>query len=421
MEITISVPGSKSITQRAIVIASLADGESTLDGFLDSEDTRLLRSALSQLGIESIEQGKALKIQGKAGYFSPCSKPLFMGNNGTGIRLLASLVALGNGSYILTGSERMKERPIEPLLDALRKWDVDCHCLEGHASPPVQITGGGLKGGETILSANLSSQFLSSLLLVAPYCREPAVIRLNGTLVSRPYVYITLAVMGEFGINVTISKEDSDKDMFVAPQGSYQPRRYQIEGDASSASYFWAAAAVTGAKVTVANIPQNPLQGDARFADILGLMGCMVERKKGQGVSVTGPARGELKSIDIDMKFWPDVVPTLAVVAAFANGATRITNVEHLRLKETDRIRAIATELSRLGVAVEELKDGLIIHGGTPLHSGVIETYDDHRIAMAFAVAGLFVQGLEIKEPECVKKSFPNFWQLWENVRKQLT
>lgn len=420
MEITVSVPGSKSITQRAIVIASLADGESSLEGFLDSEDTQLLRAALKQLGIDSFAKGNALVVKGNGGNFSPCSDPVFMGNNGTGIRLLASLVALGKQSYVLTGTERMKERPIEPLLDALKKWDVNCLCLEANQAPPVQISGGGLKGGLTVLSANLSSQFLSSLLLVAPYCKEPAEIRLSGALVSRPYVDITLAVMQEFGVGVKTSLDDG-KDVFLVPQGRYQPRFYQIEGDASSASYFWAAAAVTGNTVTVANIPQDPLQGDAKLADLLGMMGCKVEKNKGRGVSVTGPPKGGLKAIEIDMKSWPDVVPTLAVVAAFANGITRITNVAHLRIKETDRIKAVATELSRLGAKVEELPDGLVIHGGARLQPATIETYDDHRIAMAFAVAGLNVSGIEIKEPECVKKSFPNFWQLWGELKANLS
>jgi len=407
----ITVPGSKSITQRALAVAALADGVSRLVGPLDSEDTRLFRNALAELGIAVEETGDVWSVRGAAGGFHAASGDIFMGNNGTGIRFLVSMVALGSGQYLLSGTERMAERPIWPLLEALRSWGADARSVYGTGCPPVRIDARGLSGGETVLSAAKSSQFLSSLLIVAPYTREPARIRLEGPLVSRPYVDLTLAVMASFGAGV---KEEAG--VFFVPRGRYRAREYHVEGDASSASYFWAAAAVTGGRVTVRNIPEHSLQGDAVFADILGRMGCGVEKGPG-GVTVSGPSGGtSLSGLDIDMGEWPDVVPTLAVVAAFAQGRTVIRNVGHLRIKETDRIRAVATELARLGARVEEMPDGLVIDGGMPIGGARVRTYDDHRIAMAFAVAGLRVPGIEIEDPECVKKSFPGFWEVWKGM-----
>lgn len=409
MDVKITVPGSKSITQRAIAVAALADGTSRLIGPLESEDTLLFRKALSQLGIFIEDADGSWLVHGQGGRILPAGGEIFMGNNGTGMRFLASIAALGEGRYVLKGTERMAERPIEPLLSALRAWGAGALSLRGTGCPPVAIEGRGLEGGEVSLSAGLSSQYLSSLLIVAPYARKAARIRLDGPLVSRPYVDITLSVMASFGVEAW-----EDAGVFSIPRGAYHAREYRVEGDASSASYFWAGAAVSGGRVTVTNIPEKALQGDAAFADILGLMGCSVE-KGPEGVAVQGPKEG-LSAIEIDMGSWPDVVPTLAVTAAFARGRTVIRNVAHLRIKETDRIRAVAAELVRLGADVSELPDGLVIEGGRGLHGARIRTYDDHRIAMAFAVAGLRVPGVEIEDPGCVKKSFPGFWDLWRRL-----
>ncbi|RPI54824.1 MAG: 3-phosphoshikimate 1-carboxyvinyltransferase, partial [Deltaproteobacteria bacterium] len=263
---------------------------------------------------------------------------------------------------------------------------------------------------KNLLSVSKSSQYLSSLLLVAPIARNPAKITMDGPFVSRPYVDLTLAVMAAFGVKV-----QEKGDSFLVPHMTYKAKKYQIEGDASSASYFWAAAAVTGGKITVENIPPYALQGDAAFADILSSMGCSIKKDSG-GVTVQGPSRGMLKAIEVDMGRWPDVVPTLAVVAAFAQGTTVIKNVAHLRIKETDRLKAVAQELSKIGTSVKELEDGLIIEGTRDMHGSLIDTYDDHRIAMAFAVAGLRVSGIRIKDPVCVQKSFPAFWQHWQEI-----
>ncbi len=412
LKATVTVPGSKSITQRALVTAALGEGQSLLEGCLDSEDTRLLRQALSSLGVDIREEGRdTWRVTGCGGRIAPSPSDegieIFMGNNGTGIRFLASLLCLGEGEYLLTGSERMAQRPIGPLLDALNQWGGDTRALSKGGCPPVEIKAHGLEGGTARLAAGKSSQFLSSMLLVAPYTRRPARIELEGPLVSRPYVDITLKVIEAFGL-----KAREAEGVFQVPQGRYRGRSYQVEGDASSASYFWAAAAVTGGRVTVANIPPDPMQGDAAIADIFGRMGCEVEKGPG-GVTVTGPASGGLEAVEVDMGRWPDMVPTLAVVAAFAKGTTRITNCAHLRIKETDRLAAVAAELSRIGVEVNEGRDFLEIKGGRPLKGAVIKTYDDHRIAMAFAIAGLCVEGITIEEPQCVVKSFPGFWKAW--------
>jgi len=407
---TIRVPGSKSITQRALVVASLAEGDSELKGPLDSEDTRLLKKALIYLGISIKDKEGDWTIEGQGGKILPVKQDIYLGNNGTGIRFMASLVSLGQGTYRLTGTKRMAERPIGPLLEALKAWGAEAKSIEKTGCPPVEIQAHGLEGGETILSASKSSQYLSSLLLVAPIVRNPAKITLNGPLVSRPYVDLTLAVMQAFGVKV----QERDNS-FLVPHMTYNAKTYQIEGDASSASYFWAAAAVTGGRITVENIPPNSLQGDAAFVDILADMGCSV-KKDALGITVQGPPGGVLKAVEVDMGRWPDMVPTLGVVAAFASGTTVIKNVAHLRIKETDRLKAVAQELTKIGTSVKELKDGLIIEGTRDMHGSAIDTYNDHRIAMAFSVAGLRVPGIRIKDPSCVSKSFPSFWQHWQNI-----
>lgn len=411
----INVPGSKSITQRALVAAALGRGRSRLHTPLDSEDTRLLRNALSLMGAEiNDSDSNVWEIDGTSGMLIAPETEIFMGNNGTGIRFMVSVAALADGTTTLTGTERMSERPVEQLLNALEEWGVSSRSLKDNGCPPVKIMGRGISGGRTHLVAEKSSQFLSSLLLAAPYAASPAEIALKGGLVSRPYVDITIAVMSDFGIDT-----EERENVFYVPRGCYRGRDYHVEGDASSSSYFWAAAAITGKSVTVSNMPVNPLQGDAAFADILGKMGCHVE-KGPKGVTVTGPGDGNLKAVEIDMKKWPDVVPTLAAVAVFANGETVIKNVPHLRIKETDRLKAMATELSRTGAEVKELDDGLVIRGGSSLHGGEIETYDDHRIAMSMSLVGLRQDGVIILDPSCVNKSFPAFWKRWDEMRDTL-
>ncbi len=415
MTIEITVPGSKSITQRALVTAALAKGESCLSSALDSEDTRLLRNGLRQFGVAIDDSSDPWTIHGTAGRLKEPSNEIFMGNNGTGIRFLISVAALVRGTSILSGSKRMEERPAGPLLEALSQLGVEAVSIKGTGCPPVKITSNGLSGGKVRLSASISSQFLSSILLVAPCAAEPLSIVLDGKLVSRPYVDITKKVMKDFGIEVRESG-----DTFVVPKSFYQGRPYQIEADASSASYFLAAAAVTGRAVRIKNLPPDPIQGDAYFANILAQMGCRVQRNE-KGTLVQGPEKGQLKAIEIDMGKWPDVVPTLAVTAAFAQGETKITNVAHLRIKETDRIKAVVTELNRIGVEARELEDGLTVKGPCrDMKAGLIHTYDDHRIAMSFAVLGLRVENLKFDDKAVVAKSFPDFWQRWDRLTSAL-
>ncbi|MFH1216216.1 MAG: 3-phosphoshikimate 1-carboxyvinyltransferase [Pseudomonadota bacterium] len=408
---TLTVPGSKSLTQRALIAAALADGESILQYPLASEDTEYTSAALAAMGITVTPGPEQWLVRGRGGAIATPAQEIFLGNNGTATRFLTSVAALGHGEFTINGDRRMHERPIKPLMEALAGWGVEIRSIHGTGCPPVAIAAAGIKGGKTLLPEGKSSQYLSSLLLVAPYAAQPAELLVAGEVLSKPYVTMTLAVMRDFGIEVTANPE---LNHFLIPQGCYQARNYAVEGDASSASYFWAAAAVTGGRVTVANVPSPSLQGDAVLVDILGRMGCTVERT-GAGITVTGAK--ELRGIEVDMGDCPDVVPTLAVVAAFAKGRTVIKNIAHLRIKECDRLHVMVTELAKLGIRAEERADAMIIEGnadGTPLHGAEIDTYHDHRIAMSFAVAGLRVPGVMIRGEECVAKSFPDFWERFE-------
>ncbi len=407
VDATIVVPGSKSLTQRALIAAALGDGTSKLIGPLASEDTSYTSKALEQMGV-TVERGSNVwTVRGNGGRLKTPDKDIFLGNNGTATRFLTSVAALGNGSFRIDGEERMRERPIGPLMKALQGWGVDITSVNGTGCPPLQLHSNGLSGGATVLPEGKSSQYLSSLLLVAPYAAKPATLEVRGEVLSKPYVAMTLSVMSDFGVSVECNEEFSS---FVIPQGNYRAMEYKIEGDASNASYFWAAAAITGGRVTVSNVPVPSLQGDAGLVPLLARMGCEVKRDGG-GITLTG--RDRLEGITVDMGDMPDVVPTLAVVAAFAHGKTVIQNIEHLRIKECDRLTATLVELAKLGVKVEEGQDYMVIHGngGQDLHGTEIETYNDHRMAMSFAVTGLRIPGVQILEESCVAKSFPDFWE----------
>ncbi len=410
---TITVPGSKSLTQRALIAAALAEGSSQLLGPLASEDTQYTMKALQAMGVACDDSDPdCWQVHGTGGLVREPDAAIFLGNNGTATRFLTSVAALGHGTFHITGSTRMSERPILPLMEALRGWDVDIDSDARNGCPPLTIMAKGLAGGRTVLPEGKSSQYLSSLLLVAPYASSPAELEVLGEILSKPYVEMTLAVMADFGIRVEATPA---LNFFRIPQGQYQGRTYAIEGDASGASYFWAAAAVTGGKVTVANVPIPSLQGDANLLPYLARMGCSIERS-GAGITVTG---GELEGIELDMGDMPDVAPTLAVVAAFAEGTTVINNIAHLRIKECDRLSAVVSELRKMGADVEEEPARMIIHGkkgGSNLHGATISTYNDHRMAMCFAVAGLRIPGVQISGEECVVKSFPDFWERFQQL-----
>ena len=407
----VTVPGSKSITQRALIAAALADGESILHGPLESEDTRYTADALEQMGVTVDKLIDRWIVHGNGGQIATPDKEIFLGNNGTATRFLTSVAALGAGTFRISGDERMAERPILPLVQALEGWGVDIVSIRNNGCPPLLIKANGLSGGKTILPEGKSSQYLSSLLLVGPYARQQAELDVEGEILSLPCVIMTLAVMESFGIKVEVNEA---LNSYKIPRGTYGAKEYAIEGDASNASYFYAAAAVTGGEVTVPNVPVPSLQGDAAFVALLARMGCQIN-KTGDGLTVSGPE--ELRGITIDMGDMPDVVPTLAVVASQAKGRTTIKNIAHLRIKECDRLHVMAVELAKMGARVQELDDALIIEGKdpeAPMHGAEINTYNDHRIAMSFAVAGLAVPGVKVLGEECVAKSFPDFWERFQ-------
>ena len=340
--------------------------------------------------------------------------PLFLGNSGTSMRFLLSLAAVGEGKFVFDGTQRLRERPVGPVLEALLALGAACRYLDRPGYPPVEIVGRGLSGGEIQVDARQSSQFLSSLLIAAPCARREVRIGWLEPIASLPYVMLTLGMMEQAGIQ--FSWTAANQIVIPAPQ-YYRPMPYAVEGDCSSASYFWAAAALTGGEVYTHPLTRRSRQGDLRLLEVLEEMGCSVSWEV-DGVRVSGP--GHLQPVDLDMNAMPDMVPTVAVLAAFARGRSRIANVAHLRVKESDRLRAMAAELGKFGVPVEELPDGLVIQGGRviPPQSG-INVYDDHRIAMAFALVGLCVEGVVIQGAEAVAKSFPSFWDLFESLSRQ--
>jgi 3-phosphoshikimate 1-carboxyvinyltransferase len=404
-------PGSKSITNRALVCAALADGESKLFDVLDSEDTRVMIDGLRALGVEVASpkaKRDALVVQGTCGRIPSLEADLFCANSGTTIRFLTALTALGHGAYRLDGTERMRERPIADLLATLKQFGISAVCESGNGCPPLVVHANGLSGGTATVRGDISSQFLSGLLMAAPCARRPVEISMDGPLVSQPFVRMTLRVMRAFGVEVAAT-EALDHFRVEAPQ-NYAACDYGIEPDASAASYFWAAAAVTGGEVTVDGLTATSLQGDVAFVDSLERMGCEARRDASATTVIGRPLRG----IDVDMNAISDTVQTLAVVALFANGETTIRNVAHIRHKETDRIAALATELRKFGADVIERNDGIVIRPRRPpAEAGaptVIDTYNDHRMAMSFAVAGLRVPGVRITDPTCVEKTYPQFF-----------
>ena len=405
VQATVRPPGSKSITNRALVCAALADGISTLTGALASEDTHVMIEGLRTLGIkiDVRDQGETLVVTGCAGKPPATRAEIFVENSGTTIRFLTALVTLAQGTFTLDGIARMRERPIGDLAAALEQLGAKLNCFGKNHCPPVQIEANGLSGGTTQIHGNISSQYLSGLLMAAPCAKEPVRIEVEGTLVSVPYVAMTQAVMQSFGVETNAAEDFSSIEV---PNKNYQAAEYAIEPDASAASYFWAAAAVTGGKVTVTGLSRKSLQGDVGFVDCLEQMGCKV-CYEADSVTVTG---GKLHGIDIDMNAISDTVQTLSVVALFAQGTTKIRNVPHIRHKETDRIAAVATELRKLGAKVVEHADSLEITPGnfTP---AAIDTYNDHRMAMSFAIAGLVHKGVEINEPGCTRKTYPRFFE----------
>ncbi len=411
---SVTAPPSKSVTQRALIAAALAPGRSRLRNPLLSDDPRHLIRALDAVGIPAriVAAGEAIEVEveGQGGAIPAGSASLHVGNAGTAMRFLTALLALGRGTYVIDGDARMRERPIGDLLSALRALGASAGSVRGNGCPPVRVGGPGLPGGAARLPGSKSSQYLSAILLAAPASAAGVQVEIEGDLVSRPYVDLTIAVMRRFGVEVERQPPAPRARRFSVAPRAYQARDLAIEGDYSSASYFFAAAAITGGRVEVRGLDPESAQGDARLLGLLREMGCRVETAA-DSVAVEGG--GALEGIDADLRDLPDVAPTLAVVALFAHGPTRLHGVPHLRLKETDRIAALVAEIRRLGGEAAPAPDGLTIVP-RPLTGARVETYGDHRMAMAFAVAGLRVPGLVIRDPGCVSKSFPGFWDAFD-------
>lgn len=426
----VTVPGSKSITNRGMVLGALAEGTTVLEGALWSDDAAAMLHALAALGFPVEARpapgppgvpadggsggwpAREILIRGAGGRIPAAEAALDARGAGTVARFLVAAATLGSGRYRVDGNAQMRRRPMGPLLEALRVLGARLEELGEPGRLPVVVHGTGLAGGEVTLDASASSQFLSALLLVAPYAARDTVIRPAGGLVARPYVTMTCRMMAAFGAGAV----EAAGTMFrVRAGGRYAGRRYAVEPDASSASYFFAAAAVTGGTVRVRGLGPDSLQGDAAFPRVLAGMGCRVEAGE-DFLAVTGPPGGRLRAVDVDLRDMSDLALTVGALAPFADGPTRIRGVGHIRLQESDRIRAAVTELGRLGIRAEEMPDGLVVYPGR-IRPGTVETYDDHRVAMAFSVIGLVCPGIRIANPGCVAKTFPGFFEALDQLR----
>jgi 3-phosphoshikimate 1-carboxyvinyltransferase len=404
------VPGSKSLTNRALVCASLAEGNSVLANASGSDDTALLANGLNQLGILVQRKESGLEVGGRGGVLHAPKFPIPSGNAGTTLRFLLSLGVLASGTTVIETSGRMAERPNDDILDALKGSGVPVK--HDPQSTRFEITGTGLPGGEIAVRSDRSSQFLSSLLMVAPYAGTRCTVRASGAVASSHYIRLTLDVMEKFG--VPVRSEAGARYTIDAPL-HYRPALFDVEGDASCATYPWAAAAIAGGEVFVPGVLPSSHQPDAGFPEVLRRMGCRVEAKDGGTLVSRG---GTLGAIDVSMSGMPDAVPALVAVALFADGETTIRGVGQLRFKESNRLEGFAGELGKLGAAIDVEGDALRV-GTANLHGALLGTHDDHRLAMSFAVIGLRVPGVKIDDPGCVRKSYPSFWEELERLLEQ--
>ncbi|EAS1999838.1 3-phosphoshikimate 1-carboxyvinyltransferase [Salmonella enterica] len=403
----INLPGSKSVSNRALLLAALACGKTVLTNLLDSDDVRHMLNALSALGINYTLSADRTRcdITGNGGALrAPGALELFLGNAGTAMRPLAAALCLGQNEIVLTGEPRMKERPIGHLVDSLRQGGANIDYLEQENYPPLRLRGG-FTGGEIEVDGSVSSQFLTALLMTAPLAPEDTTIRVKGELVSKPYIDITLNLMKTFGVEIA----NHDYQQFVVKGGQqyHSPGRYLVEGDASSASYFLAAGAIKGGTVKVTGIGRKSMQGDIRFADVLEKMGATIT----WGDDFIACTRGELHAIDMDMNHIPDAAMTIATTALFAKGTTTLRNIYNWRVKETDRLFAMATELRKVGAEVEEGHDYIRITPPAKLQHADIGTYNDHRMAMCFSLVALSDTPVTILDPKCTAKTFPDYFE----------
>lgn len=420
----VKLPGSKSLSNRILLLAALAEGTTVVENILDSEDIRYMVGALKDLGIKLDEDwaNDRITVEGCSGRLPSSGGTLFLGNAGTAMRpLTAAVAAAGRGDFILDGVARMRERPIQDLVDGLVQLGVKAECTMGTGCPPVAVKAEGLPSGRVELSGKVSSQYLTALLMAAPLATgtEGVEIVIIDELVSQPYVDMTVKLMERFGVKV--NRLDGLQRMHIPPGQTYKsPGSAYVEGDASSASYFLAGATMTGGTITVEGCGSDSLQGDVRFAEVMGLMGAKVEWKP-YSITITGPPRGQLKAIDHNCNDIPDAAMTLAVAALLADGTTAIRDVYNWRVKETERMKAIVAELGKLGADVEEGHDYCVIKPpkGGKVKSGVaIETYDDHRMAMAFSLVACTGVPVKILDPGCTRKTFPTYFDVFESVAK---
>ncbi|PHM11303.1 3-phosphoshikimate 1-carboxyvinyltransferase [Nostoc sp. 'Peltigera malacea cyanobiont' DB3992] len=414
VDATVEIPGSKSLTNRALLVAALAQGDSILENALFSEDSEYFAKCLEQLSIPITLNPNLAQIQiaGRGGEIPAKQADLFVGLSGTTARFISALVALGNGEYRLDGVPRMRERPMGDMLTVLQTGGATVNFEGNSGFMPYTVYSRQFAGGNFRVKANQTSQQLSALLMIAPYAQQDTIFEVEGTFVSQSYIKMTCRLMADFGVEVI---QIGDNQFQIKAGQRYQARHYTVEPDASNASYFFAAAAVTGGRVRVKHLTKQSCQGDILWLNVLEQMGCQI-KDADDYTEVTGPK--QLQGIDIDMNDISDLVQTLGAIAPFASSPITIRNVEHIRYKETDRIKAVVTELRRLGVEVEEFADRLKIQPG-PITPAAIETYHDHRMAMAFAVTGLKVPGIVIKDPGCTAKTFPDYFTRFFQMLEQ--
>ena len=407
------IPGSKSLTNRALIIAAFSEGKTRIKKpLLKADDTETMIKCLKQLGISIKKQDDQLVVEGKGGKIAACKEKLFFNGAGTVARFLLPFLSLGEGDYFVDGNQITRERPIDELLIALKSFGVKTKKINPPASFPLKISATGFTGGEIVLDSSISSQFISAVMLTAPLAQKDTYITLNGDTVSLSYIEMTRKIMEHFGVRCEWLKPNQ---LFIPAKQKYKARDYTVEADASSASYFFAMAAITKGKITLSAFSPKSLQGDLGFLQILKNMGCQVEWGMNE-VTLIGK---EMHGLEVDMKDLSDVSLTLAVTALFAKGKTCIKGIQNIRFKECDRLKALATELTKLGAKVEETEDSITIYGNGQYHGASIETYNDHRMAMSFSLAGLKIPDLKIENPDCVQKTFPNYWEQFEKVLKQ--
>lgn len=404
----IALPGSKSLTHRAYIAAALARGRSRITADLPCDDTLITRRALESMGAVFQKTPEGMNILGFGGTPRSPREMIFLGQSGTSLRLLLSLALLSSGSISFSGEKRLLERPVLPLLDALQTLGAEI--VRHAAGESIEVRHGSNLGGEIDISGDISSQFISSLLIVGPLLKNGLRLRIIPPVVSRPYIDLTIDVMQQFGISLI-----ETADGFEMPGGQqYRPREFRVEPDLSTASYFWAAAAVSGGTIITTGIPRETCQCELAFLELLSRMGCRVSRSDA-AVTVQGAG---LTGISADLRHIPDQVPTLAVLGALAKGPTSISGVRHLRWKESDRLACLQQELNKLGVRIQETSDGLTISPpDEPVSRDVLlDSHNDHRLAMSFALLGLRYDRLRLKNPDCVSKSFPDFWETWDRL-----